>query len=211
MSEYKVKITDTADIDWTSLPEAEIADFPWNSEFRPVSYASLAYAKTGDEREGLYAHLFSFEKDPEARYTRLNEPVYLDSCLEFFFTMHGAGKPENGYINIESNSVPAILTAYGRGRAPRTSLVDMCIAPFEVRSVVADDHWELFEFVPLTVLKKVFGIEEVDESTYFAGNFYKCGSYRHPDTYGSWAHIGTPEPDFHRPECFGRFILTRDI
>ena len=114
MSEYKVKITDTADIDWTSLPEAEIADFPWNSEFRPVSYASLAYAKTGDEREGLYAHLFSFEKDPEARYARLNEPVYLDSCLEFFFTMHGADASENGYINIESNSVPAILTAYGK-------------------------------------------------------------------------------------------------
>ena len=38
------------------------------------------------------------------------------------------------------------------------------------------------------------------------GNFYCCDETLHPH-FGSWNPIKAPEPDFHRPECFGRLIL----
>ena len=163
--------------------------------------------KSGDEKEGIYSHLWCYESKPAARYSSHNDPVYLDNCLEFFFTMNAAGKAPNGYINIESNSNPTTLIAYGTNRFDRTPIVDMNIKPFSVKAEKSADRWDLYEFVPLSVLKRVFKIDEVNADTLFAGNFYKCGGYSGPNYYGTWAPIDTPKPDYHRPDKFGKFIL----
>ena len=44
----------------------------------------------------------------------------------------------------------------------------------------------------------------------FRGNFYCCDESIHPH-FGSWSAIKAPQPDFHRPECFGKLILNRRI
>ena len=34
-------------------------------------------------------------------------------------------------------------------------------------------------------------------------NFYKCGDKLTVPHYLTWSTVGTPKPDFHRPEFFG--------
>lgn len=207
MKTYEVKILTSANINWESLITANIDNYPWNGGTGPAAGAQLAYVKSGDESEGIYSHIWCCESNPEARYSSHNDPVYLDNCLEFFFTMNAPGKDPNGYINIESNSNPTTLIAYGTNRFDRTPIVDMKIKPFTVRVKKTAERWDLYEFVPFSALKSVFGINEVNASTFFAGNFYKCGGYYGPSYYGTWAPINTPKPDYHRPDKFGRFIL----
>ena len=43
--------------------------------------------------------------------------------------------------------------------------------------------------------------------TEMRGNFYKCDENAGAP-FGSWAPVTAPAPDFHRPECFGRILLT---
>ena len=209
MKTYNVKITDTAVIDWESIDKAMIDVYLWSDDYKPEAYAQVVYAATGDEKEGLYAHLVACETNPRAIYHKHNEPVFRDSCLEFFFTMNDAGKPFIGYINIESNSDPTTLIGFGKDRYGRTPIVEMGFEPFSVTGKKTDGRWEIFEFVPADALKKIFGITKIDENTHMAANFYKCGGDHPIQPYGSWAPIDSPTPDFHRPEYFGELKLTK--
>lgn len=209
MRTYNVKMLATPEIDWESIPTAPIDTYLWGSDYMPEAGAQVVYVKSGDEREGIYSHLWCKESNPRAIYHKHNDPVFKDSCLEFFFTMNAAGAEKNGYINIESNSDPTTLIGYGHDRYDRVSIVDMGIEPFNVTGTKTETRWDIYEFVPLEVLKKVFNVESVDETTEFAGNFYKCGGDHDPLPYGMWSKVDTITPDFHRPSCFGKFVLER--
>lgn len=209
MRTYNVKIVIDSNIDWEKYPNAPIDTYLWDSDYSPNAGAQVVYVKSGDEKEGIYAHLWCEEKNPRAIYKKHNDPVFKDSCLEFFFTMNKAGSQKNGYINIESNSNPTTLIGYGHDRYDRVSIVDMGIEPFKVTGTKSDERWDIYEFIPLEVIKKVFGVDEVDETVEFAGNFYKCGGDHDPLPYGMWSKVNAPTPDYHRPECFGKLKLER--
>jgi hypothetical protein len=38
-------------------------------------------------------------------------------------------------------------------------------------------------------------------------NFYKCGDETETPHFGAWSPVQTPQPDFHRPEFFGRLVF----
>lgn len=207
MKQYEIKISNISAIKWERLPRAEIDSYVWGgADAAHKACGQVAYAATGDSSEGLYIHLCCEEKDPVSVTTEHNGPVWEDSCLEFFFTMSGSDGKKNGYVNIECNSNGVTLIAYGKDRHERTFIVDMDIEPFPVKLVKSEDRWELFEFVPLSSLKKIFGITKVDESTVMWGNFYRCDE-NGGAPFGSWAPVNTPQPDFHCPQCFGRLLL----
>lgn len=205
MKTYDVKIMPDSNIDWTQIKSAMIDTYLWSDSFKPEAGAQVVYVKSGTSDEGIYAHLWCIEEKPRAIYTKHNEPVFKDSCLEFFFTMDSSGKPSNGYINIESNSNPTTLIGYGFDRYTRTPIIDMGIEPFSVTAKKTPTRWDLYEFIPLSVLKQIFHIDGVTSETKFRGNFYKCGGSHKIQPYGSWAPISSPTPDFHRPDCFGEF------
>lgn len=209
MKSYTVRIIDDPNIDWAKYDNAPIDRYRWNAAKAPEAGAQVVYVSSGDEREGLYAHLWCKERNPIAVYDKHNDPVFNDSCLEFFFTMSGEGAEKNGYINIESNSNPTTLIGYGHDRYDRVSIVDMGIEPFEVTGTKGDDRWDIYEFIPLSVLKKVFGIDEINESVRMFGNFYKCGGDSEPQPYGMWSEVETPAPDFHQSGYFGELRLKR--
>ena len=209
MKELTVKITNTADIDWSAQDKAKIDHYMWDSDYMPETYAQVAYAATGDEKEGLYIHFFCREANPRAIYTEHYDPVYRDSCMEIFFTMKAPDAEPNGYINIESNSNPTTLICYGFDRYTRTRVVDMGQELFPVTAKKTDETWELFEFVPVKALKEIFKLEKIDESTVMGANFYKCGGDHEILPYGMWAPIDSPTPDFHRPEFFGKLVLVK--
>ena len=135
----------------------------------------------------------------KAVYTDDQDPVWQDSCVEFFI------KQGEIYRNFEFNSLGVCLSAYGADRHGRKSLEEESMSqilrfpslnketlPAEGTSV----NWSLTVAIPLELV----GLKPGSE---FKANFYKCGDETAIPHYISWSEIGTATPDFHQPDYFG--------
>ena len=210
LKQYHLRMTNTVPTDWSAIERADVDSFSWGGAERAYkTYGQLSYAKTGDEKSGLYIHLFCEEKHPVSKEMKLDGMVCMDSCMEFFFGMRKAGSEDIHYLNIESNSLGVTFMSFGEGRHGRLFLDALGIERFPVSVNIGKDGWEVFVFVPEEDLKKVFGLSEIDETLEMTGNFYKCDENANAP-FGSWAPIVAPAPDFHRPEYFGKIIIEKE-
>ena len=196
---YEIVMTG-APVDFRKARLALIDNYVWGCEYRPEAYARLAFVP-GD---GFYAKLTVKEKDPRAVYRSNMDPVYKDSCLEFF----AAYKP-GGYINCEMNANGAILSAYGAGREGRVPLDKICGRFPDVTAKRSGDRWTVTVRIGLDIIEAVYGDDSFAEGDVIYGNFYKCGDDTDAPHYGSFASVGTKKPDFHRPEFFAPMVLTK--
>ena len=209
VKQYTLQMMNTASVDWRDIARANVDSYVWGGAQRAYkTYGQLAYAKTGDDKTGLYIHLFCEEKHPVSKEKKLDGMVCMDSCMEFFFGMHDAGVDDMHYLNIESNSLGVTFMSFGEGRHGRVFLNELGIERFPVSVHIGEDCWEVFVFVPERDLKKIFGLSKIDENTVMRGNFYKCDENACAP-FGSWAPIVAPNPDFHRPEYFGNIVIKK--
>ncbi len=185
------------------LPEAELADIacsPWSESYKPLCRWQGRLVKD----QGFFLDLICWEKDPLARYTKWQDPVYTDSCLEFFCNFNpGESKL---YLNFEMNANGAALVAVGTERNDRVPLQTK-IMP-QTRAAVMDDFWDVFLYIPLETLWEVYG-KKIDFVPGFElrANAFKCGNDTPIPHWLCWNPIDTPKPDFHRPEFFGTIRL----
>jgi len=148
------------------------------------------------------------EKHVKAVYRNTNDPVYKDSCVEFFLSFDTAH-----YYNLEFNCAGIGLIGYGsaikekRRRLPN----DLIETVKTVRSAspkedaTAETEWELLLNIPFTVF-------DVHLVTSFAGmrctgNFYKCGDDLPIPHFLAWNRIDHPIPNFHLPQFFGELVF----
>jgi len=126
------------------------------------------------------------------------EPVWQDSCVEFFV------KQGDIYRNFEFNSLGVCLSAFGPNREKRQRLdsesmaqilrfPSLTVENFPDESLGVD--WSLTVAIPLELIG-------VKAGSQFYANFYKCGDETKLPHYLSWMTIDTPSPDFHRPGYF---------
>lgn len=195
MKEYIIK--KQKQIDWSCIERAYICEYPWGNDYTPTSYFQAVYTD-----DAIVVRMTCCEKEPKAVYTEHMEPVYKDSCLEFF-AAYGKG----GYINCEMNSIGTSLIAYGEGRGGRIPLKELCCDIPTVKAESSDDNWSVTVTVKYETLKKIYGDFNAASGYTFYGNAYKCGDDCAPPHYGMWNRAECERPDFHRPEFFGRFIL----
>ena len=130
--------------------------------------------------------------------------------MEFF-----AAFDSQRYINIESNSVGALVCQFGATKSNRKSATDYLSMANMIKTnpAVEDESWTLTIELPLEKLQAFYG-NSMTDSTFtsgysFKGNFYKIGSdpatgVRH---YGMWNEVGTSSPDFHQPSYFGTLVM----
>ena len=196
----KYEILITAKPDWRKIKKAPVDKYVWGGDYRPKTYAQLVFVPGS----GFIARLTTYEKEPKAVYKNDMDPVYTDSCLEFF-----ARYKKGGYINCEVNANGAILSAYGEGRAKRTPLDKIAGRFPDVRIIKKKDRWTAEIFVNLDIIKSVYGTASFRENSVIYGNFCKCGDECEFAHYGSFAQIKTEQPDFHRPEYFAKMILKK--
>ncbi len=203
MKEYLIKTFDNIPQNPEAIPYVSIDSYVWGKEYTPKSKAGLIMIKN----QGFYLYMECREKEPRAVYHNYNDPVYTDSCLEFFAKWYtGSDK----YINMEMNSAGALLSCVGSGRENRRPLSEFTGGKvFRVDAVVNDNYWSVSSLIPFSVLEQVYGIDkDIFASGYcFSGNFYKCGDNTQIPHYGSWNRVLAEKPDFHRPECFGKLII----
>ncbi len=205
MKTYTVKTFESKDaIDWDAVPGAKVNNYRWVECREFDTTAKLVYVKGF----GFVCKMTCLESNPVATYTVNDDPVCLDSCMEFFACYAG-----DGYLNIEANSIGTTCIQFGESRANRVSLRRRFKEPFVVTPEVKADEWSLTMEIPLDKLRSLYGEHVTDElfvSGYsFTGNFYKTGGAVETgnEHYGMWNVVGTENPDFHQPPYFGTFVI----
>ena len=206
MKKYIVKQfpahTDSKEINWNVIPVARIDTYKWLDGYTPEAAAQLVYV----EGEKFILRMTCAEKNPLCRYHEYNEPVYTDSCLEFFCDWLGDGR----YINMEMNAGGTLLSCVGPDRHTRTPITDLSGGEiFPIKGKVKDGQWQVTAEIPSSLLCKILSVESLPfESGYaFRGNFYKCGDETAVPHYGMWNPVETERADFHRPEYFGTLVI----
>lgn len=158
-----------------------------------------------DDKEkvkGIVAKLFCRENNPVSLYHNFYDPVYKDSCLEFFFSSKYCGK----YVNCEMNSVGTSLIAVGDNRESRTP-IDSFIKIPKIFSKKEFNGWSVTVFWSIDDLNAVLDDFSLGSGDCFYANFFKCGDETEYEHYCSWAPINAPTPNFHLPEFFGKMII----
>lgn len=191
---------------WEDVPLGKIDSFHWENEnpFRPASYAQLC----GVLHKGLYARLWSYEENPRCVNTKRDEPVYEDSCLEFFLQPVSENP---AYINFEMNCNGVYLSQYGEKRENRVFLKEFCsleptISCFQVTEN-GKAAWGVEIFLSEALISEIYKTDYALSPCEFSGNFYKCGDKTPKPHYGAMFPAGSMQLGFHNPSCFGKFIL----
>ena len=173
---------------WESLERADMTCAPWGGPEVP------ACAWVGWDAEELYLFFQARETPILTKETQRNGAVYRDSCVECFFAPPGM----DAYCNMEINAAGVYHLAWGVGRHGR---VFPETTP-DVRTGQAGEWWMACARLPAALWQGV--LQPGDQ---LRGNFQKCCEDKQPPHYMTWQPIGTPTPDFHRPEWFGAWVL----
>lgn len=179
----------------------------WPKEFPYCPKMQFGIAHTGEE---FLIHYCVEEQSVRAVAQKDNDNVWEDSCAEFFISPAADGL----YYNIECNCAGTLLLGVGEGRNNRqlatpeiTRQIDRWASlgrtPFDTRD--QPTRWELALRIPYTVFFR-HNITSLDGLT-LKGNFYKCGDKLPVPHFISWNPIGTPTPDFHCPQFFGKLEI----
>lgn len=182
----------------------KLQSFHWEAE---TPYRPDTYFKLGVVDKNIVAILKCYETSPRAVFENRDDPIYKDSCLEFFV----APVPfREEYINVECNCKGAFLCEYGKGKYDRRFISELTSLAPVVESFFDEDEKGVFWGVEITITKEfvadLFGISESEfEFDPIKANFYKCGDDCEIPHYIAFSPVTTLPPGFHNPECFSIF------
>ncbi len=193
---------------WRAIPALTIENYLWlDNGYRPRVEVKVGY--TG---RFIYTSFLVFEKRVRIRYLDFQDPVWKDSCVEFFIDPFP--EKERGYINIETNASGAMLIAFGPDRENRAPIPKEDLPGFEIAASIKGkidgehgaDSWTLGYRLPLALFENYYGAS-VTPGRQARANFFKCGDETDPPHFGAWNPVLVASPDFHRPEFFGRVLF----
>jgi hypothetical protein len=213
--QYKVtKIPDmpTINNDWDVTPWKEIdplmiSNFMGNKpEHFPDTQVKVAY-----DDVAIYIKFRVEDQYVKAVYEKNQDPVYQDSCVEFFFT---PGEDIIiGYFNLEMNCGGTML--FHHQVEPRKNAV--LISEDDIKQIqvistlpkIVDPEirekitWQVSYRIPFSILSNYHDFDKPQPGTIWRANFYKCADDTSHPHWLTWAPIDFPTPDFHRPAYFG--------
>ena len=146
------------------------------------------------------------ENYTQARFHAINDPVYNDSCVEFFISFN---MPY--YYNLEFNCLGIAMIGYGKNRSMRDLLQEDIIRTVRSYPTLKPGFDEGPRQWQLTVMiaVDVFCYDNISslEGMQAHANFYKCGEQLPQRHYCAWNAIDSPKPNFHLPEYFGSIVF----
>ena len=195
---------------WAEATPLAIDQYPWyDCGAKHPTTVRLLY-----DEQFLYAQFHCADTHISAVTTKLNGPVSVDSCVEFFATIEPDRRPH--YFNLEINCCGTVLLGFNDSRqnrlrnaaeATRRIGVATSLPGPTKRESPDDDGWWLAAALPFDVLSELAGVPVQPRSaTAWRANFYRCGGQSDPQ-HACWSPIDAAAhstPDFHRPEYFGR-------
>lgn len=139
----------------------------------------------------------------KAEFKNTNDPVWQDSCVEFFVE----DADGNGYRNFEINCIGTILSAHQIKKDVGTCHISENEAGEIIRfaslgEAAFEEKEGFFEWsVTIGIPWSLLGYETTPQS--IRANLYKCADGTRRPHYLCWAPIDLPTPNFHCPEFFG--------
>lgn len=206
--------------EWRDAETLELVHFRGEadscSDHRPRTYAKLLYTD-----EWICGMFRVEDRYVRSKRTRYMDPVYKDSCVEFFV------QPEvdSGYFNFEFNCGGTLLCSYitdpertaegfkkfiplskedGNQVVVCHSLPEL-VDPEITEPVI----WTLEFFIPFALLEKYAGSLGDPSGKVWRANFYKCGDETSHPHWASWQPLHSL--NFHLPECFGQIRFVRFV
>lgn len=209
MKTIKVPLVNFDSKDLDSVLELEGARFDvdcvnWPAEF---PYAPLCAGRIARTEGSLVVDFRVSGLDLRAENKEDNGSQWEDSCVEFFVQ-----DPDGSvYYNFEINALGKVLACAGPDRNKRTHRPSdemEAIARFATVKRVDSEkeglqNWRVCIIIPFELI----GVDPENLPASLRANFYKCGDKTAHPHFLSWSPVGTPNPDFHRPEFFGELIL----
>ena len=209
MKTIRVPLADFENKDLDSALELEGARFDvdcvnWPEEF---PYAPLCAGRIARTEGSLVVDFRVSGLDLRAENKEDNGSQWEDSCVEFFVQ-----DPDGSvYYNFEINALGKVLACAGADRnhrTPRPAEEMEAIARFATAKKVETEkdglqNWRVCIIIPFELI----GVDPENLPAKLRANFYKCGDKTAHPHFLSWSPVGTPGPDFHRPEFFGELIL----
>ncbi len=191
--------------DASELKFSELKHHLWSEKY-PAFYSSRV-AVCGVAGKGILVCFEADEPSPRAVFENRDDPVYNDSCMELFFQPFA---DDERYINFEINPNGAYLCAVGCDRNDRVFLREISDCAPDIKACISDSGWSAELFIPEQLVSDVFGRSfSVADTGYIRANCYKCGDLTPSPHYASLFFVDTPNPDYHRPEFFGRIFFDK--
>jgi len=191
---------------WITSSKIQMDEVNWaNFPYKPNVLFSIAHSN-----EGIYLKFWVSEEGIRGMVTEDNGNVFTDSCVEFFIDPTGDGS----YYNFEFNCIGSLLLAFGSSRHHREKaspeILDKVLRYSTLGSnqIVHEKRmfeWELTVFIPFEAFFK-HQISSLAGKTVRA-NLQKCGDEMAVPHFITWSPIATPQPDYHRPEFFGKLFF----
>jgi len=179
------------------LPQHAIGYAPWatGAELPEVSFA-IAH-NSGAILLKYYVH----EREIKAAYHQLNDPVYEDSCVEFFIAFNG----DAAYYNLEFNCAGTARVQFGPGKQDREFVPAELLESIRYHVSIHNEadagvYWELTLVIPKEIF--MFHPDLQLEQTPASVNFFKCGDGLPQPHFLCWSNIIADSPDFHLPAFF---------
>ncbi|MFC4775904.1 carbohydrate-binding family 9-like protein [Paenibacillus sp. GCM10023252] len=185
-----------------TAPKALINQYPWLTNM--LDYQPEANAAMLHDDGGIHVLLSAAEPSQLVTtvYTKDHDPVFQDSCLEFFV------RPDplkQDYYNLEWNANGCLLVGYGPDKWNRTQVDPSKYESFYRRAYIrrrgVNTFWSVYCYVPFHAV----GASDYSLRQGWSGNFYKCGDHTPHPHYGCWSRVNSDNPDFHLPDQFGLF------
>ncbi len=198
--------------EWNAAAEAPLRHFhARSSDHRPRATARLLH-----DDKALYLQFRVEDRYVRSVHTSFMNPVYRDSCVEFFVQP----VPDAGYFNFEINAGGTLLATYvtDHRRRPGGGLTEARpLTPEEATSVriistlpsVVDPEipepitWGIAARIPFSIFRARIAWVQPTPGIEWRGNFYKCADRTSHPHWASWNPIGEAL-NFHCPEHFGR-------
>jgi hypothetical protein len=194
---------------WQNAPVLEISNFrPESSSHRPQTRAKLLYSI-----EGIFGLFQVQDRFVRCIHRRYQDPVYKDSCVEFFVQPFG-GK---GYFNFEFNCGGALRASYiedparsgggFRSYKPLSKQEGRQVHIFHSLPPRIDPEWDeeitwyLEFYIPYLLIEKYTGPVDFSPGTVWRGNLFKCADQTSHPHWASWSAVDAL--NFHLPHCFG--------
>lgn len=181
---------------------------------RPVHFPETEFRLCYDEK---YIYVIFRVKDRYVRAvaSQTNGKVWLDSCVEFFFTP--GPDVDQGYFNLETNCGGTILFKHNSLNMGLSGFVDTtdCSQIKIVHSlpeIITEEiqeplTWTLEYRLPLEIIEKYMQLEKPAPGVEWRANFYKCADMSSHPHWLTWTKVDFPSPKFHLPAYFGWLVF----
>jgi hypothetical protein len=196
---------------WKNVQAVDISNYMGDIPgFKPEAQAKMMY-----DDDNLYVIFHVNDQFVRCITNEINGPVWEDSAVEFFFAPDS--KQPLLYFNLEINCGGTPLMHYNLvPRKEFTELPKEEIEKIEIAHTlpqIIDPEmkdpvtWTLEYRIPIAMLEKYSTITQPKKGVEWKANFYKIAENNSNHHYITWSVVELEEPDFHRPEFFGRLIF----